>query len=283
MRDALQGAALRTGRERHEGDGATDGAEPVRTTAGAKAAGGLLDRLSFVFILSYGRSGSTILAKLLNVHDGVLVRGENLNLAFRLMQAVSASEDMRAFGPEGRPDTPDRPWFGNRAGDPSAFSRALAEAFVAHILRPAPETRLLGFKEIRTLPAHMKESEFRRYVSLLLTVFPESRIIFNSRDMEAVIRSGWWAEKPAEESRAAVLAADARFAAAAARHERAIHVRHEETVGSPEARAAIIRFLGLEPDEARMARALRRPLTHAKGRLQMESTEPSVDRKGGRE
>ena len=248
----------------------------------------MLERHRYVFILAYGRSGSTILAKLLNAHDGVLIRGENLNLPFRLMQAVAAAEDMRAFGAEGRPDSPDRPWFGNRAGDPAAFARAVAEAFVAHVLKPGPETRLTGFKEIRNTGLHMQGAEFARYLDLLLAVFPESRILLNSRDADAVIRSGWWADQPEAKARAAVLAADARFsAAAAAQPGRVTHLWHERTISDPAARAEILRFVGMEPDEARMQAALRRPLTHARGRAggrrRTETPPASVDRQGGRE
>lgn len=247
----------------------------------------MLHDYRYVFILAYGRTGSTLLAKMLSVHDGVSIRGENCNLAFHLMNAVAASRDMREFGPPDRPDGFDRPWFGNRAGDPNAFAAALAEGFVRHVLNPPPGARVIGFKEIRHRASAMKRETFLRYVDLLLDVFPNARILLNSRRVDDVVKSGWWRDKDPEKARRDILATDANFAAAAAGSDHVMHVWHEDTISSAPRRADMFRFLGLEPDEERIARALSTPLMHLKGGGRAgagaESGAHSVDRQKGGE
>ncbi len=57
------------------------------------------------------------------------------------------------------------------------------------LLRPGPETRVAGFKEILWF---MKDWE--GYLDFLEDLFPGMRVIINTRDHEAVSRSKWWAE-----------------------------------------------------------------------------------------
>ena len=50
-----------------------------------------------VFVVTYGRSGSTVLQNMLNALPGHILRGENANL---LAPLVRAWQDLRQFYPE---------------------------------------------------------------------------------------------------------------------------------------------------------------------------------------
>lgn len=47
-------------------------------------------RFNHILIITYGRSGSTLLMSLLNTVDGVLIAGENYNVCLHLFRAYKA-------------------------------------------------------------------------------------------------------------------------------------------------------------------------------------------------
>ena len=76
-----------------------------------------------VLIVTYGRSGSTLLQGLLNSIDGCVVRGENHNMVYRLYQAYAAllrsQEEVVKAKSDGA--SPTNPWFGATMLDDKAF------------------------------------------------------------------------------------------------------------------------------------------------------------------
>jgi hypothetical protein len=68
-----------------------------------------------------------------------------------------------------------------------AASRRLA---VETLLRPKPDTRVTGFKEIRW----WRHEDLDAYVGWLREVFPGARFLVNTRDHAAVLKSKWWAK-----------------------------------------------------------------------------------------
>ena len=64
-----------------------------------------------LFVITYGRSGSTLLQGLLNSIDGMLIRGENNNVVVNLFQAHAAlSLTKKKFIKDTR--APTAAWFG---------------------------------------------------------------------------------------------------------------------------------------------------------------------------
>lgn len=140
----------------------------------------------YVFIVTYGRSGSTLLMSILNSIEGYNIKGENFNTLFGLFRATQcARRAKREFGGElYRPS-----WAGVREIDPIAFSRACAEAFVSHVLQPRNGDRVLGFKEIRYV---LNLNAIDNYLTFIEEVFPDVLFVFNIRDPESASKSGWW-------------------------------------------------------------------------------------------
>jgi len=147
--------------------------------------------LDYLFVVTYGRSGSTLLMGLLNSIPGYLVRGENwdaLNHLFRFHQTLV--EGSTRWDPA-RLRQRTHPFFG--AGDfPEQRSlERIRELVVDTVLRPRDDTRVTGFKEIRWYHDDVDE-----YVAWLRSVFPGARFVVNTRDHDEVRRSGWWAKHP---------------------------------------------------------------------------------------
>lgn len=148
--------------------------------------------MQHLFIVTYGRSGSTLLARLLNEIDGYCIRGENggvirsLANSFRIL---GSTYDVAAQWDEGE----HSPWFGMGRVDPLEWRFRLAREFVDVILQPPPDTRVTGFKEIRYTPEDMDDGLFTATIDFLAFGFENSRIVFNTRDAAEVAKSGWWA------------------------------------------------------------------------------------------
>ncbi len=212
---------------------------------------GIVRRYRYVFIVTYGRSGSTLLMGLLNTIPGYRIRGENLNVLYRLyhVDATLRQAHNQHVGDDN--GSPTNPWYGASSWQLDAFRGALLDGFVAHVLRPSAGSRVLGFKEIRYTDGDMKD--LTEYLDFLRSAFPDSKIVFNHRLLTDVARSGWWADYP--EALERIKAADDRFLAvpADARH---FHFYFDEIDESLDNIRALFRFLGDEFNEARVRRTL---------------------------
>jgi hypothetical protein len=161
----------------------------LEATAGDGRAGAPTRRadLRYVFIVSYGRSGSTLVQGLLNAIPGYLIRGENRAAAFRLFQfhqGITSAGDR--FGRQHELTSRDS-WYGidqYKAGE--ALFR-MRELVLRCLLQPAADTRVTGFKEIRWFQA-----DWQDYLAFLRELFPGARFVINTRDHSGVVKSQWW-------------------------------------------------------------------------------------------
>jgi len=222
--------------------------------------GGLKD-YSYIFILTYGRSGSTILMRLLNTIEGAEIRGENSNALFHLYRAIAAvSRSSARFGSTARP-TSD-PWYGADLMAAKSFEDACLSSFLHDVLAPAPTTQIIGFKEINHLPNRMRDKDFFGYIEFILKTFPNARVVFNTRVAEQVARSGWFADMDHDYVVAQIKGADARFEEAAKRHRRCRLIDHREVIENGAELAALFHWLGVPLDPKVAAACLDRKLSH---------------------
>jgi hypothetical protein len=144
--------------------------------------------LDYLVMLTYGRSGSTLLQGVINSAPGYLMRGENRDALHHLFlyHHVITKEAAEA----GRADTPRSAWFGIDEYASAAAMTGMRELVVGTLLRPKPDTKVVGFKEIRWW-----HKDWREYLDFLLELFPGVRFVVNTRDHESVSKSKWWAEQ----------------------------------------------------------------------------------------
>lgn len=148
--------------------------------------------LRFVTVITYGRTGSTVLQSALNALPGVLVRGENYGALRGLHDYAQAlAETAQRHSASGSA----HPWFGSRGLDPTAALAGLRDQVVATLLRPHRDTTWAGFKEVRYEPGHFADyDEMLEFLLFLNTLLPDIAYVMNVRSVEQVSGSGWWPE-----------------------------------------------------------------------------------------
>ncbi|WP_109471086.1 sulfotransferase [Ornithinimicrobium cavernae] len=216
---------------------------------------------TYLFVVTYGRSGSTTLQAILNSIPGFLIRGENRQaLRFLHQYHRTLVKDREGFREmhrrNGRPVgmmTPSDPFYGI---DQYPTEQALTEVrrlVTNTLLRPDDDTRVLGFKEIRWYHADVDE-----FVDWLREVFPGARFLVNSRRHADVAASGWWAKDPDAMSKLATM--EETFDSLRERlGPAAHHVQYEDYVNRTEALEPLFEWLG-EPfvvDDVRRVLATR--------------------------
>jgi len=147
------------------------------------------DDLAFVFVVTYGRSGSTLLSGVLNSIPGYLIRGENRDALHHLFlfHRTLAVERARVSGEKGRQST--HPFYGIGDVPLDTSIVRIRQLVLDTVLRPEKDTRVTGFKEIRWYHPDLED-----YVAWLREVFPGAKFLVNTRNHADVLKSGWWAE-----------------------------------------------------------------------------------------
>lgn len=222
---------------------------------------------AFVFVITYGRSGSTLLQSLLNGIDGYCVRGENGGALFHLSRAYHALQDAAPLSGMRESSTVsavDHPWFGGERMDIDGFARSMCDSFVDSVLSLPESTRVGGFKEIRY---HVLGDYLDRHLDFIARFFPNAKFIFNRRNLDSVASSGWWKEQDAEEVIQKLSAADKRFEAYAERNSAScIMMDYDQYSNAPNALEPLYQFLGEPFDYDRAAGILGKKLTHLQGK-----------------
>jgi hypothetical protein len=246
--------------------------KPADRTAGPQTAALMTPRDGYVFIVTYGRSGSTLTQNLLNAIPGYCIRGENGNAIAPLCRSINLIVNepqfvnRRRLRASGKPlvpmDTADTPWFGADLIDVDSYARALLDVFVDQILNLPAGTRVGGFKEIR----YMNDLAFLpRQLEIMQQYFPKARLIFLTRNHSEVANSSWWKTQPEQDVRKKLAAADQAFHAYRASHEGCFHLDYSQFKADTEALRPLFEFLGEPFDPALVDRVLQRKLTHAQG------------------
>ena len=146
--------------------------------------------MDHVFVMTYGRSGSTLLMGLLNSIPGYLIRGENRHAMRHLYDFHRSGLVERDRVNPKRSSQSTHPWFGIEGFDEAASLRGIRELATATLLRPQPDTRVTGYKEIRWYDEDLPD-----YLAFLQQVFPGCRFVVNTRHLPDVAASNFWTHK----------------------------------------------------------------------------------------
>ena len=152
-------------------------------------------RFKSILIVSYGRSGSTLLQGILNSIDGCLIRGENDFFCLGLYNAYKSILKAKTFG--GKTESTN-PWFGANLLDKNVFlsniSNMIKELLLGDKLK-SDDILCYGFKEIRY---YRVINEFAQYLDFMANILPKVAFIFNTRKLDDVVMSGWWKNEKRE-------------------------------------------------------------------------------------
>jgi len=220
-----------------------------------------------LFIITYGRSGSTFLLNALNAIDGYCIRGENNRAVQKIAEAAHDFKDTQERFSYKDVGGAQSPWYGLKQSDGDQWGRAMAEAFTRHVLKPDPGTRVTGFKEIRHTPTYQTDEAFFTTFDFLASQFSNARIIFNTRSVEEVAHSGWWTRRDFGKVRGEVEACDARFRKGKEiLGDRAFLIDYAQYNGNPGGFRPLLDWLGESVSPERLAEICATRLDHGRER-----------------
>lgn len=215
-------------------------AELTASGSGNRDASGRSEPLGYLFVVAYGRSGSTLVQGVLDSIPGYLIRGENRGVLYRLYQYHQALEAARDEFGRTESLTPRDSWYGidqYAAGAAIARMRAL---MLDTLLKPQPDTRVIGFKEIRWF-----YKDWERYLGFVREVFPGARFVINTRAHEGVANSQWWGKRPKEDVLRTLADYEKQLdAMAAVLGDAAYRVHYDDYVADPKSLAGLFDWLG---------------------------------------
>ena len=207
--------------------------------------------LKYVFIVTYGRSGSTLVQGILNSIPGYLVRGENAGVLENLVEAYVNLNERK--GKIKRGSKPEDPWFGLKSYSPVEAAAGYRKLMLNVVLKPNRDTRVLGFKEIRWW-----KHDLTQMLAMTREIFPEARFIFNTRNTEDVIVSRWWADKDPDMARRQIAAFTTRMDEAYENlgDDIVYRIHFDDFVADPGVLSGLFDWLGEPFDRARIDEVL---------------------------
>lgn len=228
-----------------------DGVAGKRYAALLKRKMGHTDRSNWsydhIIIVTYGRSGSTLLQGILNTIDGVTIRGENDNIFFDFFKAYKKL--VRHSKKHSGAVLPNQAWFGISFYDPARLLdhfRAIAnDLLIGNSKTPVNSKMCLGFKEIRFADTG---EEFEEYLDFLNQLFPKAALIFNTRSIEEVIKSGWWKDQNPNDIRPQIEELEKKFDGYQAKHDNTFKITYQEARINGKSLQDLFCFLGADYD-----------------------------------
>ncbi len=160
--------------------------------------------LEYVFVVTYGRSGSTLLQGLLNTLPRVLVRGENGLYVLHVYRACAKAMAFKELHNHHRPREVRSAFYGLRNVHRRRFVRAARILVTDTLLGPVGRDKVdvLGFKEV--LWNEVRPEETEGFFGFLDSAFPGARYILNQRTHADVASSGFWQKHDTDEVLAAL-------------------------------------------------------------------------------
>lgn len=227
---------------------------------------------NYLVLVTFGRSGSTALQAAINSHPQTVIRGENY-LAMRGMEqyltSIASSADRHHAG------RPDHPWYGTAKLDAPAVREEMRAHVEQFILRPAKDTRWLGYKEVRYETGYFADSDsLLDHLLFLSSFFPGVRLLINTRQASSAEASGWWPDNP---KAAEVLANTIENLTEVAHdlgrilgRDRVVHLRYEDWSADASLVTKALTDVGFPANEALIQGVLSERLTHGRSGGGME-------------
>ncbi|MCI2395571.1 sulfotransferase [Aliiroseovarius sediminis] len=204
----------------------------------------------YVFIITYGRSGSTLLQGILNTIPGADIRGENGNLLFHIYQMSKGLAAGKRHKKAARDAT--HPWYGANDIPQDAYLEEMLTIFKRDIMPSRQEHVMTGFKEIRF---QVPYQQLVGYMDFVMEVFPRSAFVFNTRDLDAVIESNRLAKHNVSEDR--IRDADVNFRRIfTERSKNSYLIHYDDYVRDPAVLKGLFDFLGAPFDAKSVERTL---------------------------
>lgn len=205
-----------------------------------------------LYVVTYGRSGSTLVNGYLSNLPGMDLKGENYLFPLPLAEAEARLADAVALRYGGR-EKQASPWYGSHQFSLVQWKRDIRRALMNQLYPFSPIPKTMGFKEIRWW-YRLNEADFTEKLQWLISVRKPGAIVFLTRNLDNTMAGAWWA-KQSDEERAKSRAGLEKFeelalAYAAAHPDHSVHISYEDFCASSEPAQRICSLLGVKFKEA---------------------------------
>ena len=221
-------------------------------------------RFRSVYIVTYGRTGSTLLNRYLNELPGFKIKGENGLFIETMMECERRLEF--ATRHKYRRDSPTHPWYGAASIRVDRWRRDIYTAMINQLYPRSPIPKTIGFKEIRW--PDVDPEQFEKLLDWTRRLRSPGAVVFLFRRHEDVMKSAWWASQSDAEqqhSRQRLREFESRcLRYSAVNPNSTVVVRYEEFVSDPASPQEICKMLGVSFREAVWRRVLWKQLLHLK-------------------
>ena len=216
-------------------------------------------KFNSILVVTYARSGSTLLQGVLNALPNVLIRGENKNFCWGLYLSWKSLVFTKTNEGHDVSRVTTSPWFGAAEFDPDCFL-IQARAMLRTQLGVDNDDLCWGFKEVRYIdhPDHLQD-----FLDFLSRLLPNVAIIFNTRAHDAVCDSAFQKKRDPVELRKRLQKLDQIFLEYAERHDHAFVVRYERVIKGVQGLAPLFAFLGVQPDSDMLDSVLQQKHSYA--------------------
>ncbi len=222
-----------------------------------------------ILIVTYGRSGSTLLQGVLNSIDGCLIRGENYNFCYGLFKSYQRllQAKLRLHS-----NTPQHPWYGAKLLDEEVFLGYAGKMIKDLLLADEKDNQEIicyGFKEIRY--TKLSTAELFDYLSFFTKVMPRVAFIFNTRNMKDVVKSGWWVDYDPENTITELERTESNFKTYLQNHDNCFHIDYSDVVAKSDRLVALFEFLGAPYSEDKVNEVLSLPHSYDPNQEEIKS------------
>ena len=219
----------------------------------------------WIFIVTYARSGSTLLQGLLNTSSDIHVTGENGNFLYKIYEAWDAIERHKVIAGRNVKRTSVHPFYGIDWMSSEIFDRHIRALARELIMASCPKEKTplsLGFKEIR----YPYVDDLKGYLLFLAKCFDSSTFIFLTRALHDVSNSVLF-DNLTDSERAALVESFARFERdciqVAKKLSNSIFLDYNDLVSDQSALVSKLNECGIKLDEDAVAAALEIPHSYA--------------------
>ncbi len=201
-----------------------------------------------LYVVTYGRSGSTLLTGYLSRLPGVDLKGENYLFPLPLADADARLADATALRYTGR-EFPASPWYGSHEFSLVQWRRDIRRALLNQLYPKRSIPKTIGFKEIRWW-YRTSEEDFASKLEWLISIRKPGAIVFLTRDLDKTMAGAWWV-KLSEAGRAEARAGLEKFEELAiayteAHPDRSIHITYEDFLQGEQSAQRLCQFLGVK-------------------------------------
>ncbi len=163
-----------------------------------------MDRYRYVFVVTYGRSGSTLVQGLINSLPRTLLRGENDLYVQHLVRGFTAARRWRQEHAEHGAYDDTSAFYGVKAIRVYVFAQGINDVVTQSLVGKydPSDYDVVGFKEV--LWHRLEPDETEDFFVGMDEAFPGARYVLNTREVDNVIGSGFWKRADEQEVRGLV-------------------------------------------------------------------------------